>query len=613
MNTKRKRLAAILVALVLGVLMAGPVSASPDQPVTIATATKLNGAFFTSQWGDNTSDTEVRLLVNGYPTVVYTSQNTTAFNPTVVANVEEKAIGEDKLFTIHLKDGLLFDDGSPITAKDYVFSLLLQASPAMRALGGAPADLSHLAGFAEYAQEQTEVFSGVRLLDDLSFSLVLKKDKVPFFYEKSFLLVDPYPMAVLAPDAQVVDTEDGAKLEPALTAELLQQTILDPVSGYLVRPVPGSGPYKLTSYNAEAGEAVFEVNPHFLGNHEGRKPAIPSIKFIHASGDAALKGLQNGSIDIIHKLVDGKLINQGMKLDKVNTAPYARRGFAFFAFDAQSGIASSKAVRRAFAYLVDSAKIAQEYTQGFGWPVYGDYGFGHWAIAEAAGLKAIADLPTEDGKSFAAFDELPFNHYDVHLSRAAALLAGDGWTYNADGEAYKAGQIRHRKTDQGLEPLTLSWLQIDGSKLAQVAQNVIEETCKRAGIQLNVTKVSQQEFFNSYYGNEPKGYDLYLLASNFGQAYDPYYMFMNSKSKAYSLGQAEENLLALAEALRQTPEGDNALFVERFMAYQKEYNEVLPTVPVYSNIYVDLYRNNIYNYRPAVHNSAAVAILYATR
>ncbi|MDI9520837.1 MAG: hypothetical protein QM308_06785 [Bacillota bacterium] len=101
MNTKRKRLAAILVALVLGVLMAGHVSASPDQPVTIATATKLNGAFFTSQWGDNTSDTEVRLLVNGYPTVVYTSQNTTAFNPTVVANVEEKAIGEDKLFTIH--------------------------------------------------------------------------------------------------------------------------------------------------------------------------------------------------------------------------------------------------------------------------------------------------------------------------------------------------------------------------------------------------------------------------------------------------------------------------------------------------------------------------------
>ena len=90
-------------------------------------------------------------------------------------------------------------------------------------------------------------------------------------------------------------------------------------------------------------------------------------------------------------------------------------------------------------------------------------------------------------------------------------------------------------------------------------------------------------------------------------------LFVVREFAGYSLGQAEENLLALAEALRQTPEGDNALFVERFMAYQKEYNEVLPTVPVYSNIYVDLYRNNIYNYRPAVHNSAAVAILYATR
>lgn len=553
------------------------------------------------------------MLVNGYPTTVFTSQNTCVYNPTVIANAEETAVGEDKLFTIQLRDGLLFDDGSPITAKDYVFSLLLQASPAMRALGGLPADLSHLSGFEGYATEQTEVFSGVRLLGDLSFSLQLKKEMVPYFYEKAFLMVGPYPMAVLAPGAEVVDTGEGAKLKPALTAELLQQTILDPVTGYLVRPVPGSGPYKLTSFHDESGEASFEMNPHFLGNHEGRKPAITSLKFIHASGDAALAALKNGSIDILHKVVDGKLIERGLKMDKVNYAPYARRGFAFFAFDAQNGVGASKAVRQAFAYCVDAVKIAQEYTQGFGWPVYGDYGFGHWAIAQAAGANAISELPSLDGASFSAFDALPLHHYEVHLSRAAALLDNDGWGFNADGETYKAGQVRHRKTDQGLAPLAFNWLQPEGSKLSELAQKIIEENCKRVGIQLKVTKVSQQAFFESYYGREPKGFDLYLLASNFGPAYDPYYTFMNPKGMAYSQGQADESLLALAKALRETPEGDTQLFVQRFMDYQKAYNDVLPTVPVYSNIYVDLYRNDIYNYRPANHNSAANTILYATR
>lgn len=597
------------------IVPAAATTAQASQPLVIASATRLSGAFFTNQWGANTSDLEVRALVNGYATAVLTSQNTFAVNQTVVDQVAEEEENGQKTFLITLKDGLLWDDGSPITAKDYVFSLLLQASPAMRSLGGSPADLSYLAGFADYAQEQTEVFSGLRLVDEQSFSLTVSAEALPYFYQTSYLMVDPYPMAVLAPGAQVVDSEDGAKLEPALTADLLRQTILDPASGYLVRPVPGSGPYRLVNYDAAAGTADFEINPHFLGDHRGQKPSIPALRFIQASGQNALDGLKNKTIDILHKLVDGNTIAGAQQLPGVEAQPYARRGYAYFAFDAKDGATAHKAVRQAFAHCVDTAILAKEYTQGYGWPVYGDYGFGHWAAARAAGINQIVNLPSLDGQAFAAFDALPLMHYGVDLNKAQALLEDAGYILNAQGEAFVpgAGQVRHRKTDQGLEALALNWLQPEGSRLNQLAQSLIQSNLQAAGFQLQVQTVPQTEFFESFYGREPQGFNLYLLATNFLPAYDPHLNFSKGSSIAYSLQDEEPGLMAAALALRQTPEGDSASYISHFMAYQQTYNEVLPTLPVYSNIYFDFYQNNIRDYQPQSHDSVASAILYASR
>ena len=161
--------------------------------------------------------------------------------------------------------------------------------------------------------------------------------------------------------------------------------------------------------------------------------------------------------------------------------------------------------------------------------------------------------------------------------------------------------------------MELRWLQADGSRLSQLAQDVIQKRCEEAGIGLVVTQVSQEQFFESYYGREPKGFNLYLLASNFPATYDPLPMFAASASMAYSLGTQDAELIRLAEALHQTPEGDIDVYLERFIAYQTYYNEALPTVPVYSNVYFDFYQSDIQNYKPGQHDSFAQAILYATR
>ena len=79
----------------------------------------------------------------------------------------------------------------------------------------------------------------------------------------------PYPISVLAPGCKVVDTEKGVGIVNAsgtgdamFTADLLQKTILDAATGYMSHPSVVSGPYTLTSYDAQSGTASFAINPY---------------------------------------------------------------------------------------------------------------------------------------------------------------------------------------------------------------------------------------------------------------------------------------------------------------------------------------------------------------
>ena len=43
----------------------------------------------------------------------------------------------------------------------------------------------------------------------------------------------------------------------------------------------------------------------------------------------------------------------------------------------------------------------------------------------------------------------------------------------------------------------------------------------------------------------------------------------------------------------------------------KRYSDVLPTLPIYSNIYFDFFANDLMDYEPNAHWSWTSAILYA--
>lgn len=67
----------------------------------------------------------------------------------------------------------------------------------------------------------------MRLIDERTFSVTVKAQYEPYFYELSYLSVYPYPIGVIAPGCEVLDDGEGAYIanidetavEPVFTAE----------------------------------------------------------------------------------------------------------------------------------------------------------------------------------------------------------------------------------------------------------------------------------------------------------------------------------------------------------------------------------------------------------
>ena len=120
--------------------------------LTVAVTTPLTGNFFTSMWGNGSSDLDVRSLIHGYNLVEWdTEEGVFVPDPSVVSGVtvQPEANG-DMTFIIALYGDLFYSDGMPVTAWDYAFSFLLTMAPEMKELGAAVRTPEYIAGYSDY-------------------------------------------------------------------------------------------------------------------------------------------------------------------------------------------------------------------------------------------------------------------------------------------------------------------------------------------------------------------------------------------------------------------------------------------------------------------------------
>jgi len=154
--------AAVLLTLVLGLMLA-PVAAQDVPTLTVGFAQEpdsLNG-FYTSmafaQWANDlvvASLWDITDALEAYPVLA-----------AEVPSVENGGISEDYMtYTIHLKEGLMWSDGTPLTSDDLVFTYQMIEDPANNMLQGSTI---------------AEALESVEAIDETTFTLTFNSPK-PF-------------------------------------------------------------------------------------------------------------------------------------------------------------------------------------------------------------------------------------------------------------------------------------------------------------------------------------------------------------------------------------------------------------------------------------------------
>ncbi len=617
-----------------------PVSLQPGTHITVGLTTPMSGMFGSELFGNNTADMDVRALIHGYSTIAWTQTHGMALDGNVVASVDTtQSPRGNRVYTLSLQDDLYYNNGQKITAKDYVFSLLLNGSPAVREIGGTPAGRANILGYDAYAGGAASAIAGVRLLSDESFSIEVVTDGKPFFYGYVVVLTEPMPVSVIAPGCDIVDDAAGAKIVASAEAAamdaaalgftpgefgaaMLMKTLLDPETGYATNPRVTCGPYSLVSYDKEKHIAEFTVNPYYTGNYEGQKPHIERITFQPTTNETMIDELMSGELTLVNKVANADSIERGIAAAQGQTAArfvsYPRTGFTFLSFACELGPTSSNAVRLAIAHTIDKRAFANEMIASpanpatvYGLPVYGYYGIGQWMYNQRFEENAETGLAAVDT---AVFVETLETKKDMQL--AESLLVGDGWTLNESGEAFQTGvdAVRYRKEGDALVPLTIKWAMTEDSVVAQKLRPILEEALPLLGIGLEITTMPFSDMMMHYYRQTEREYNMFFLASNFYYVFDPYYDFHTDDAYQGVLnrtGIRDEQLMLLGRDLRETAPNDMHGYLIKWQALQQRFAEVMPVVPLYCNLYFDFYAPTLQGYNIVANTGWSLAIPYA--
>lgn len=605
----KKILSLLLVLAMMVPVFALAEGAEPSGKLVVGSTTEISGTnIFTTQWGNNASDKSIRDLIFPLDTVVYTRNAKFEVNPTVVKEMksEENEDGS-KTFTMTINEGLVYNDNTPINAKDYLFSTLLTASRAMDALGGTTPVATEVVGRDEYRGEDENApivdvpFKGLRLLDDYTLSVTIKAEELPYYYDLAYAGFTPYPIHVIAPGAEVKDDGEGAYITGDFTVEVLEKTINDPDSGYRYFPMVTAGPYKFVSFDRGTKIATVEANPLYAGNYEGTKPQIKTIVYTLVDEKTLVESLRTGAVDMIQGLSGKDIVNTMDMIEEENAIEenkfsyynYPRAGYGKIAFHCDFFPTDSVAVRQALALSLDRPEFARQYSDGYAQVVNSRYGVAQWMYFE------------NQEEVEAAMDP-----YTMDLERAKNLLIEDGWVFDENGGEYKEG-IRYKEVDGEYKPLIIKWADTDNS-VAQLLRQMLPENLEQIGMKLDPQVVDFPVMLEGLYrSNDPTPqFNMFNLGTGFATADSPWFYYDTNPEY---FGQYNSNFLAdeqLRDITANMKKADNDDdYYKNWFDFVVRFNEILPDIPLYSDDYHDFFIGKLQNYEVTSLYSFADAII----
>lgn len=547
-------------------------AAQGDGALVVGSTSALTGEFYLGLWGNNTSDVDIRNLIQGYRTIVGQETADRRPNTLCVADMDVAWEADRKVFTFTLQPDMVYSDGTAITAKDYVLTLMLTFHPLMREIGATVEPLTQIPGGEDYQALKTQTLEGVHLIDTRTFSVALAGSALPDYNELRYVDLIPSPLHVLLPGMDIVDNGDGVAFSRELAVEDLEAVTAGEMN-YRSHPAVCSGPYLLESYDEMQHIACLVRNEEYTGP----KPSIERIRFVPVANDEIADALKTGRIHLVNKISSAEALQDLATAPGLNRQRYPRQGLAYLAFAFERDTVRNPAVRKAIAHCVDREEIIARFLGGNGHVVNGYYGMGQWMA-----------------KIYTAGDKNGLKGYDFDPAEAAELLKQAGYT------------------DEN--PLKLTLLVPEGNAAAEALAEQLSGNLEELGAELIVVREPWQDVLNQYYSQTERMYDMVFIASNFNPYFDPSLQFGTDEECLGVLNQVgilDDGLCCAAKEMRATQPDQPERYYERWVAFQQEFMKVLPLIPLYSNTYTDVSTERLVNYDITANISWADAIMHA--
>ncbi|MFR9711279.1 ABC transporter substrate-binding protein [Paenibacillus sp. MB22_1] len=299
-------------------------------------------------------------------------------------------ISEDGLkYTYHLKPGVTFTDGTPMTVKDYYFTLKLYMD---KSYDGQSDPLSwNIVGAKEYNEGKAKEISGVKIIDDqtIEISLTEYTALTPVELGGIYILPEHY------------------------YGKDYTQGKLDGVKKLNDKPL-GSGQYKLVSYSP-GQEVVFEANENYFRG----APKVKNLIFKTTTETTNMPMLQQGETDMEEGFTVTEDNVEALKaMGFVDISLLPNNGYGYIAFNHKLPKFQDVKVRQALVYGLNRKEIVAG--------IYGPYA-------------DVINIP-QSSVSWSYTTE-NIETYDFDLEKAKQLLDEAGWKLNDKGLREKDGEV----------------------------------------------------------------------------------------------------------------------------------------------------------------------------
>ncbi len=265
----------------------------------------------------------------------------------VPGNAERWTANEDlTVYTFHLREGLAWSDGTPLTASDYVYSILRVLDPKT---GGQYVNMvsDYLLNGAAYNRGEVSAEEvGVKALDDRTLEFTLA-NPCPYF-------VDVVGMWVYFPVQKAVVEANGDAWTTAADTYV------------------GNGPFKVAEIRPSE-RYVLVKNEHYW---DAENVTLEKLTFRYILDvSTALTAYENGEVDGVRNIPSSDFAR--LKAENAGIQTYPSYGTVYYLFNCGKAPYNDPLVRKALNLAIDRESLISNVAQIDGVPAFSFYAPGY--------------------------------------------------------------------------------------------------------------------------------------------------------------------------------------------------------------------------------------------